>query len=361
MLGKPAKGIEAILERFAGSLFTIEFKYDGERAQIHLLSDGSVKIYSRNSEDNTGKYPDLVTDTLPAVKDERTVSAIIDTEVVAYDPESKKILPFQTLSTRKRKVVDQATIQVQVCLFAFDLLFHNGKSYLEEPFAVRREVLHSHFKPVEGKFQFAEFKDTNDPEDIQAFLTQSVAASCEGLMVKALTTDAGYIPAKRNWLKVKKDYLDGVGDTLDLVPIGAWHGKGKRKGVYGAYLLAIYDEESETYQSICKIGTGFSDEDLESRAKSLSEFEIDAPPRYYQFPEAMACDVYFSPAQVWEVLCADLSISPVHCAAAGLVHESKGIALRFPRFVRLREDKKPEEATSAAQVVDFYQNQSVRT
>merc|ERR1712113_205882 len=204
-----------------------------------------------------------------------------------------------------------------------------------------------------------EYKDTQDPEDIQNFMNLAIGGSCEGLMVKALDKDAEYVPNKRNWIKVKKDYLAGVGDSLDLVPIGAFFGKGKRTGVYGCYLLACYNPDSDEYQSICKIGTGFKDKDLADHTEFLKEHIVDKAPSYYAYPKTMECDVWFKPAQVWEVLCADLSISPVHQAAIGCVHESKGIALRFPRFIRTRPDKNVENATDSQQVVEMYQNQSV--
>lgn len=360
MLGKPARGIQEVLAKFANALFTIEFKYDGERAQIHLLADGSVKIYSRNSEDNTTKYPDLIK-LLPEIHTPDTTTFIIDCEVVAWDKKEGKILPFQTLSTRKRKDAKEDEITVQVCLFAFDLIFLNGKSYLNEPFATRRSQLHKHFTVKEGEFHFANHKDTNDFEDIQEFMTLAMNSSCEGLMVKSLEVDAGYVPNKRNWLKVKKDYLDGVGDTLDLVPIAAFYGRGKRTGLFGAFLLACYDDETECYQAICKIGTGFKDEDLNSFTTYFKDHLLDGPRSYYSYPESTKPDVWFDCVQTWEVLCADLSISPIYPAASGLCDETKGIALRFPRFLRIRPDKKPEEATTAEQVADMYRNQSVVT
>ena len=154
--------------------------------------------------------------------------------------------------------------------------------------------------------------------------------------------------------------MEGCGDSLDLVPIGAFHGRGKRTGVYGAYLLACYDESTEELQSICKIGTGFSDAELSSLSEALRPTEIDQPRSYFKFGESVRPDVWFDPKFVWEVKAADLSVSPTHQAAHGLVDPNKGIALRFPRFLRVREDKTPETATNAEQVADFYNAQATK-
>jgi DNA ligase-1 len=257
MLGKPCKGIQDVVTHFGkNTKFTLEFKYDGERAQIHVLPDGTVKIYSRNLENNTGKYPDLIP-VIKAACGPDTKSCILDCEVVAWDMVEKKILPFQSLSTRKRKNVEEKDVQVQVCLYAFDLIHHNGRSLFKHSLLERRNELHKHFRVTPGQFQWAESLDTSDTKAIETFMKKAVDSSCEGLMVKALDIEAEYVPNKRNWLKLKKDYMAGVGDTLDLVPIGAFYGRGKRTGHYGAYLLACYDEDTEEYQSVCKVLTSF--------------------------------------------------------------------------------------------------------
>lgn len=360
MLAKPTTGVAEVLNRFSDVEFTCEYKYDGERAQVHLLEDGSIKIFSRNQEDNTPKFPDIVSKFKNYLNnvDGKITSVVIDCEAVAYDREQDKILPFQILSTRGKKNIKIEDVKVQVALYAFDCLYLNGKSLLREPMSVRRRALYNSFSETKGEFLFATAKTSKDVEELQVFLDESIAANTEGLIVK--TMDATYEPSKRslNWLKLKKDYMEGCGDSLDLVPIGAWHGRGKRTGVYGAFLLACYDEDGEEFQTICKIGTGFSEVDLETLSKALEPHLIEAPRPYYKYPEGMAPDLWFDAKLVWEVKAADLSISPTHKAAMGLVDPNKGIALRFPRFLRSREDKEPEMATNAHQVADFYNAQA---
>jgi DNA ligase-1 len=255
--------------------------------------------------------------------------------------------------------------------------------------------LRQHFKPVDFEFEFAKSSDSEKTEDIQAFLDESVKDGCEGLMVKMLESEASYYePSRRsvNWLKVgtpsqshfrlqswlffflfdkqlKKDYLAGVGDSLDLVVVGGYYGKGKRTNVYGAFLLACYDADSEEYQTICKIGTGFSEEALAAHYAALQPLETEKARGDVKVGGAKP-DVWFDPKVVWEVLTADLSLSPVYTAAQGLVglpplgwpvapdglskHEidERGISLRFPRFLRIRDDKSADDATGPEQVSD---------
>lgn len=364
MLAKPTKSIGEIFDRFQDAEFTCEYKYDGFRAQVHVLSDGTVKVYSRNLEDMTETYPDLVSIVNEFTTDKSSVSFILDCEAVAWDRIQHKILPFQRLTTRKRKDVNEEDITVNICLYAFDLLYFQDESLLTRSLADRRKLLHDKFKPIDEKFQFATAKDSSSNlEVLQTFLDQSIKDSCEGLMVKMLNgPDSFYEPSKRsrNWLKLKKDYLAGVGDSLDLVVIGAYSGKGKRTGTYGGFLLASYNQDTGDLETCCKIGTGFSDEDLASLYKKLHPTEIKTPKKYFVYEtnnSNAVPDVWFEPSLLFEVLTADLSLSPIY--KTGHQEFGKGISLRFPRFIRLREDKNIEDATSSTQVCEFYENQAL--
>ena len=381
MLAKPTKSITEVLDRFEGKEFTCEYKYDGERAQIHYVAPdsppqngtttstvtknaerkGRSSIFSRNSEDLSKKYPDILAKLNTWIRPE-TKSFVLDCETVAWDVETRKVLPFQQLMTRKRKDVKAEDVKVKVCVFAFDLLFHNGEATVQRSFRDRRAMLHSAFESVEGEFAFAHYEDTKDIEQIQTLLDESVKASCEGLMVKMLdTAESGYEPSKRsrNWLKVKKDYLSGVGDSLDLVVLGAYYGKGKRTSVYGAFLLAAYNSNSQVYETVCNIGTGFSEAILEELHSQLSEHVIDRPKPFYHHSNVKndQPDVWFDARFVWEVKTADLTLSPRYRAAIEEMGVNKGISLRFPRFIKQREDKKADEATTTDAVAEMYRKQ----
>lgn len=224
MLAKPTKAITEVLDRFEGQTFTCEYKYDGERAQIHYVSkdadqqlseatagatkavgDGLASIFSRNSEDLSKKYPDILAKLHTWVKED-TKSFVLDCETVAWDTVEKKVLPFQQLMTRKKKDVKVEDVKVKVRVFAFDLLYLNGEAVVEKSLRERRELLHKALVPVEDEFAFATHMNGQELDEIQTFLDESVKASCEGLMVKMLDgSESGYEPSKRsrNWLKVK--------------------------------------------------------------------------------------------------------------------------------------------------------------
>ncbi|KAE9148600.1 DNA ligase 1 [Phytophthora fragariae] len=322
MLARPTKAYAMVFDRFEGKPFTCEYKYDGERAQIHILPNGEIAIFSRNFENSTERFPDVKLAISEATKKKGIVeSCIVDAEVVAVDRATNKRLPFQILSTRSRKNVKVEDIKIPVCIYAFDLLFLND---VEDCMDVK-----------------------NNPEamdeavdKVRNFLEEAVRENCEGLMVKTLEKEATYEPANRShkWLKLKKDYLDGIGDSADLVPI-----------------------DTEMYQPITKLGTGLSDEVLKKFYDQLKEKVVDKPPSDYAIGEGIKPDVWFEASCVWEILGADLSISPKYTAAIGLVAKDKGISLRFPRFIRIRDDKDTTQATNSSQIADLYRAQGLAT
>jgi DNA ligase-1 len=386
MLAKPTKSIGEVLDRFEGKDFTCEYKYDGERAQIHFVAHeadqefaakapeagksdrGIANIFSRNSEDLSKKYPDILAK-LPTWVKTGTKSFVLDCETVAWDTEQKKVLPFQQLMTRKKKDVKVEDVKVKVCVFAFDLLYLNGEALVNKPFRQRRDHMYEAFEEVEGEFTFAKYGNSQNVDEIQLLLEESIKASCEGLMVKMLDgVESHYEPSRRsqNWLKVKKDYLAGAGDSLDLVVLGAYYGRGKRTNWYGAFLLACYNPKTEKYESVCNIGTGFSEALLAELHETLSPLVIDRAKPFYDHPTGKneQPDVWFEPRFVWEVKTADLTLSPRYRAAAAEMSGGgaadpahKGISLRFPRLIRVRDDKKPEDATSSRQVAEMYRKQ----
>jgi len=397
MLAKPTKSIQEVLQRLHKTRFTCEFKYDGERAQIHYnttpttdnndnndhttttpTSSHYSKVFSRNLLDTTDKYSEVplyvkeaadaaIADAASQNDKDNVIavtSYVMDAEVVAYNRETKQFVPFQILSTRAKKTTQeerQQEAKVKIIVQAFDLMYLNGSSLLNNTLSQRRDLLHKHFKPIDGKFQFATYLDhteDGDTEVLEEFLETAVKSQCEGLMVKTLDAHAAYEPSRRslNWLKLKKDYLEGLGDSVDLVPLGGYYGRGKRTGVYGAYLLACYDEDSEEFQSVCKIGTGFSDADLKNLANGLNQHTLpNGKSSQYNVSDTLECDVWFDAVQVWEIKAADLSKSSTHRGAMDKTgEEGRGIGLRFPRYERIRDDKKPEEATTSDQILEMY-------
>ncbi|RID55400.1 hypothetical protein BRARA_G02666 [Brassica rapa] len=373
MLAKIANGVQDFIKLFQDKAFTCEYKYDGQRAQIHLLLDGTVRIFSRNGDETTSRFPDLV-DVIKQFACPTAETFMLDAEVVATDRKSgNKLMSFQELSTREREskdaLITTKSIKVEVCVFVFDIMFYNGEQLLALPLRERRKRLKEVFPETPGYLEHAkdisveaEESSMNNQETlcrINAFLEEAFQSSCEGIMVKSLDVDAGYCPTKRSdsWLKVKRDYVDGLGDTLDLVPIGAWHGNGRKAGWYSPFLMACYNPETEEFQSVCRVMSGFSDAFYIEMKEFYSEDKILAKkPPYYRTGETP--DMWFPAEVVWEIRGADLTVSPVHCAALGLVHPSRGISVRFPRFICKRTDRNPEECSTAADIAEMFHAQT---
>lgn len=380
MLGKPTRDLSEITTKLANFNFCCDWKYDGQRAQIHRDEKGNVRIFSRHLEDITGKYVDIVdlfTTQSGVVCAPSTTSFILDAEVVAVDDEGV-VQDFQVLSKRSRKNIQLDEVKIKVKIMAFDLMYLNGVPLLRQPYRVRRDSMYGAFNPVATKFDFVPHLDSKDEEEIRVFLQSAIDNKCEGIMVKILdkTGDSNnssfskeekgllstYEPDKRSdsWLKLKKDYIDGMTDSFDLVPIAGWIGSGRKKDFYSPILLACYNRDTEQYESVCKVMSGLSDEFYVAQKQFYSienETVFEEQPSYYAVSGDLRPYIWFKPCQVWEIKGADLTLSPVHQAGAGLLDGGRGISLRFPRFIRVRDDKDVEDATGSDEIVEAFLRQ----
>ena len=322
--------------------------------QIHRKGN-ALFIYSRRLENITGQYPDVAENVRKSVKAEEF---IIEGEGVAVDAEGK-LLPFQTVMQRKRKYdIEEYTKKIPVCLFAFDILYLDGKSYMQKPYPERRAALERIIKP-NSRVQLAERIVTDNPDEIEEFFFTSLARGCEGIIAKSCAEDSVYRAGAREWLwiKWKKDYLERMQDTLDLVAVGAFAGRGRRAGSYGALLCAAYNPKKDAFETVCKLGTGLKDEVLDELPGKFKTLLI--PKKATRVISDMKADYWFEPKIVVEVVGAEVTQSPIHtCARSEL---GKGLAVRFPRFQNYRANKSPEQATTTAEIIEIFRQEIKKT
>ncbi len=352
MLAERLSTAEAIVKKMGDKEVTAEYKLDGERLQIHK-DGGDVKLFSRRLEVITGHYPDAAELVRKHVRIKR---AILEAEVVAINEDTGEYLPFQELMHRRRKHgVDQAVADYPVALNFFDLLLSGQSDLTGKPYTFRRRKLEEIVETTE-RTRLVPRKTTARPAEIESFMEEAIENGCEGLVVKDPISSYRAGAREFAWIKLKREYRSELTDTIDLVIIGAFHGKGRRAGTYGTYLLAAFDDKREVFTSVAKIGTGFSDEDLAKIPKLLGPFESHVKPPDVE--SKMVPDVWFRPQVVIETIASELTLSPIHTAAMGRVRPGAGISLRFPKFTgRIRTDKGPEDATTVEEVVGMYNRQ----
>ncbi|MEM1514756.1 MAG: ATP-dependent DNA ligase [Candidatus Bathyarchaeia archaeon] len=353
MLAERLSSPAEILEKLGGKCVA-EYKYDGERIQAH--KDGEkVLLFSRRLENMTSQYPDAVELIRKHVK---AKEAIIEVECVVVNLDTGEMMPFQELMHRRRKYdIAKAAEEYPVSLFVFDALYFDGKDLTLEPYPVRHKFLEEMIEQSD-RFQLAKYIIVDNVEDLEKFFEEAVEAGCEGLVCKSLNRDSIYQAGARGWLwiKYKRDYKSEMTDTVDLVVVGAFYGRGKRAGKYGALLLAAYNHENDTFETICKCGSGFTDEDLENLPKILEPYKINH--RHPRVNSGLEADVWFIPKMVIEVIGAEITLSPIHTCAKDVIRKGSGLAIRFPRFTgRYRADKLPEDATTIDEIVEMYNRQ----
>jgi len=342
-----------ILEKLGGKCIA-EYKYDGERIQTH--KDGEkITLFSRRLENISDQYPDAIQLIRQSVKAQ---TAILEAECVAIDPDTGEMLPFQELMHRRRKYgIAKAMEEYPIALYFFDLLYLNGKDLTLQPYPVRRRNLEAVIQQTE-RIRIAEYIITDNPEELEKFFLKAIEEGCEGLLCKSIAGDSIYQAGARGWqwIKYKRDYKSEMTDTVDLVVVGAFHGRGRRAGTYGALLLAAYDSEEDSFKTVCKCGSGFTDEDLEKLPKKMKKHQILK--KHPRVISTIKADVWFEPKQVIEVIGAEITLSPVHTCALNIIREGSGLAIRFPRFTgNYRPDKAAEDATTVKEIIEMYQRQ----
>ena len=334
-------------------LFAAEYKLDGERVQIHKQMN-KIILFSRRLENITQYYPDIIENIGKSINVDE---GIFEAEIVPINENTGEFLPFQELMHRRRKhKLEKAVLQYPITVNFFDVLYFDDRNCLNLEYTKRREILEKVVK--EDNFsKLVPMLLVKNENEIEDFLENSINSGCEGLMLK--TPNAGYRAGARgsNWLKLKREYRNELGDSLDLIVIGAYFGRGRRTGLYGTLLLGTYNPENDTFPSICKVGTGFTDESLDQLYQILSNKVILK--KNSRVVSEMEADVWLAPELVLEVVASEITLSPIHKTGLNLVRENSGFALRFPKFTgKIRHEKAVEDASTHDEVLALYKNQS---
>jgi len=352
MLAERVKSANDAIKKM-GSTFAAEYKLDGERAQIHKQND-NIMIFSRSLENITEYYPDIV-DNISKLIDAKT--GIFEAEIVAINENTGDFLPFQELMHRRRKYgIKKAVSEYPITVNFFDVLFIDEQNCLNLQYSERRKILEK-ILLVNDFAKLIPMIIVKSETNIEDFLENSINSGCEGLMIKDLSSS--YVAGSRgnNWLKLKREYRNELGDSLDLVVIGAFFGKGRRTGRYGTLLLGSYNDSNDTFESICKVGTGFTDENLDQLYQILSS-KVTLK-KNTRIESNMEADVWFEPELVIEIVASEITLSPIHKTALDSIRDGSGLALRFPKFTgKIRTEKNAEDASTGNEIVTLYKSQN---
>ncbi len=329
----------------------VESKFDGFRVQVHK-NGNAVSIFSRQSENVTHMFPDIVKGVQEQIKPRQT---ILEGEAIAFNEETQEFYSFQITIQRKRKYgIEEKSEEFPLKLFCFDVMFVDGKNWMPFPFQKRRKQLE---KIVANgpTVKLTDFIITSDPREMETFFQESVERGLEGIIAKDL--NARYIAGARKfaWIKLKRSYKGELQDSVDVVIVGYYKGKGKRTQFgLGGLLTAVYDQENDLFKTIAKVGTGMSEEMLKELEKRLSKIAVKK--KSARVISELEPDVWCSPQYVIEVRADEITKSPMHTAGKKKPKD-EGFALRFPRMIQIRSDKKPEEATSEKEIQKMFENQ----
>ncbi len=344
MLCQRVKNLNEVPEKM-GIPFAVEEKYDGERIQVHKRGN-KIVLYSRRLENITTQFPDIVA---AVHKQVNAKDCVIEGEAMPVD-KAGNLLPFQILMQRRRKYeIEEYVKKIPVCLFVFEILYYGGKSLIHEPYQKRYALLQKIIKPS-AAIKLALRGVCKNTECAEEFFNTTVQHGGEGIVIKSLRPDSVYQAGVRgwNWVKWKPEYVKGLRDTFDLVVVGAYYGRGRRAGTYGALLCAAYNDTADRFETLCKLGSGFKDKDLAALPGKFKRYVTGKKPARLEITKLMIPDVWFAPAIVVEVTGAEITHSPNHTCG---LEKGQGLALRFPRFLRYRPEKKAEQATTVKEIL----------
>jgi len=352
MLAERVQTSKEALEKLSGKA-AVEFKLDGERVQIHRR-DKKVQIFSRSLENITHYYPDVA-------EASRTITLrnfIIEAEVVAINKFSEEFLPFQELMHRRRKYdIDKNVENYPVSVNVFDILSASGRDKTNLAYTGRRALLKDLITNlVDRRLTLIQQRIVSSVDQLEKFMAKSIEYGCEGLVVKQ--TNSPYRAGARGfaWIKIKREYKSELVDSLDLVIIGGSYGRGRRVGRYGALLLAVYDKNEGIFKSVCKVGSGFTDEVLEELFTELGKYMI--PKKHPRVYSKLEMDTWFIPTIVIEIIASEITLSPEYDAGMDSIRKGFGLSLRFPKFTKkIRRDKNPQDITDESELVEMYKKQ----
>lgn len=354
MLAERLPGIKEIMEKLGGKA-AFDYKYDGLRMQAHI-SNGRARLFSRQLEELTSQFPEIAEAVAAAFKGK---SGIVEGECVPVDPNTGELLPFQVVSTRRgrKHEVKEAIEEHPVTLFLFDLLLSGDHEFIDRPFPERRKELERMIKESD-RVKLSTLIITDSVDEAERFFSQALQDGCEGIVAKSVAPDSTYQAGARGWLwiKYKREYKSEMVDTVDLVVVGAFAGRGRRSGTYGALLMATYNKEKDVFETVTKLGSGFDDLTLFGLPSRFAELRLNEKDRSVE--SKLEADFWFRPFHVLEVLGAEITHSPVHTCCWNEVRKESGLAIRFPRFTgRFREDKSPYDATTSREILEMYRMQ----
>jgi len=355
MLAERVRTSAECIEKMNG-IAAAEYKLDGERIQVHK-GKGKVDLFSRRLEKITHHYPDIT----EAVKSLTLSEAIFEAEVVPINPLTDEYLPFQELMHRRRKYeIKQAVENYPISLNFFDVLYIDGRDTTSLPYFERRKIIEKIFDmDKKDRIRIVPQAIVKNTEEIERFMALAIENGCEGLMLKQLSSNYRAGAREFAWIKLKREYRSDIADTVDLVIVGALFGRGRRVGKYGALLLASYDSNSDIFRSVCKVGTGFTDEHLQQFYRNLEDHILLH--KHPKVDSGIDMDVWFEPKIVIDVIASEITLSPSYTAAMDRMRKGYGLALRFPKFTgKIRYDKNPKDATNVEELISMYKGQLKR-